>query len=108
MTPNRGGCGSSINHSALNAFKQVSTDDMSVIVLWRQGKSRLLVSSTLEELSSSNAQLREYPRAEAESGFEADFIVGNVEEGLAGQVVVINRTTQPLTALSELLERLQS
>ena len=106
MTPSRGG--SSINQAALAAIRQISPDDLSVIVLWRQGKSRQLVSATLQELNASNSQLTEYPQAEAESGFEADFIIGDVEESLAGQVVVVNRTTQPLTALSELLERLQS
>lgn len=104
MTPSRSIGG--LNSAALAAFLAVPPEDLTVVALWRQGKSRTLVSSTLEELNASNEQLTEYPRSESE-GLEKDFVIGNVEEGLAGQVVVLNKTTQPLTALSELLDRLQ-
>ena len=109
MTPNRlGSAPQPLNQAALAAFKQIPPEDLHVVALWRQGKSRLLTSSTLENLYESNAQLLEYPPAPSEAGFEKDFIVGNVAEGLAEQVVVLSKTSQPLTALSELLDRLQN
>ncbi|XP_018010854.1 flocculation protein FLO11 [Hyalella azteca] len=109
-TPGRSsqGYGGTNHEAALSAFLSVASEDLNVVVLWRQGKSRTLVSSTLEDLSASNAQLTEYPQAQADNSFERDFVIGNVEDGLAGQVVVLNKTTQPLTDLSELLDRLQN
>ncbi|KAF2366305.1 hypothetical protein FHG87_002958 [Trinorchestia longiramus] len=101
------GSGGASNEAALSAFLNVAPNDMAVVALWRQGKSRALISSTLEELCASNAQLSEYPQAQTDTGFEKDFIIGDVRRGLAGQVVVLNKTTVPLTALSDLLDRLQ-
>lgn len=38
-------------------------DDMKVVALWRQGKSRKIVASTLDKLCESNDQLTGYPPA---------------------------------------------
>ncbi|KAK7071142.1 hypothetical protein SK128_014058, partial [Halocaridina rubra] len=79
-----------------------TTDDMKMVVLWRQGKSRNLVASSLEKICESNDQLFEYPPPS--NDIESEFIIDSVQDGLAGQVVVLHKTK---TALSDLVGILQ-
>ncbi|KAK3855942.1 hypothetical protein Pcinc_037682 [Petrolisthes cinctipes] len=79
-----------------------SHDEIRVVALWRQGKSRKLVISLLDKLCESNDQLFGYPPANTSQ--EQEFIIGSVHDGLAGQVVVLHKTK---TALSDLVGILQ-
>ncbi|XP_064104165.1 mucin-2-like [Macrobrachium nipponense] len=92
-------CSSRVNTPMI---PEIFNDDIRLVVLWRQGKSRNLVAAPLEKLCESNDQLFEYPSPTSE--IEEEFIVGSVQDGLAGQVVVLHKTK---TALSDLVGILQ-
>nr|XP_045592215.1 uncharacterized protein LOC123754096 [Procambarus clarkii] len=81
---------------------EVLQDEVKLIVLWRQGKSRKLVAAPLEQLCESNDQLISYPAATTDH--EREYVIGSVQDGLAGQVVVLHKTK---TALSDLVGILQ-
>ncbi|XP_042230597.1 SH3 domain-containing protein C23A1.17-like isoform X1 [Homarus americanus] len=94
----------SINNSRVNTpmLPDFLQDEIKLVALWRQGKSRKLVAAPLEQLCESNDQLLEYPPASTPS--ELEYIIGSVQDGLAGQVVVLHKTK---TALSDLVGILQ-
>ena len=71
-------------------------DDLTIIALWRHGKSRNLAASPLQELCESNDQLTTY---HLESDTERDYIIKSVRDGLAGQVVVLHKTKSALSDL---------
>lgn len=77
-------------------------DDLRLVALWRQGKSRKVVAAPLEQLCESNDQLVSYPPAVTPQ--EAEYIVGSVQEELAGQVVVLHKTKAALSDLVGLLQ----
>lgn len=92
-------CSSRVNTPMI---PEILNDDIRMVVLWRQGKSRSLIASSIEKLCESNDQLLEYPPPSNE--VESEFIIGSVQDGLAGQVVVLHKTK---TALSDLVGILQ-
>lgn len=94
----------SISSSRINTpmLPEFMEEDIKLVVLWRQGKSRKLVAAPVEKLMESNDQLVAYPPAATE--FEREFVIGSVQDGLAGQVVVLHKTK---TALSDLVGILQ-
>ncbi|XP_066937743.1 mucin-17-like isoform X2 [Macrobrachium rosenbergii] len=92
-------CSSRVNTPMI---PEIFNDDIRMVVLWRQGKSRNLIAAPLEKLCESNDQLFEYPSPTSE--IENEFIIGSVQDGLAGQVVVLHKTK---TALSDLVGILQ-
>lgn len=92
----------SSSRMATPVLPNFSHDEIRVVALWRQGKSRKLVISLLDKLCESNDQLLGYPPANTSQ--EQEFIIGSVQDGLAGQVVVLHKTK---TALSDLVGILQ-
>ncbi|KAK8741304.1 hypothetical protein OTU49_002610 [Cherax quadricarinatus] len=94
----------SVSNSRVNTpmLPEHLQDEIKLIPLWRQGKSRKLVASSLEQLRESNDQLVEYPPATTVQ--EEEYIIESVQDGLAGQVVVLHKTK---TALSDLVGLLQ-
>ncbi|CAL4063655.1 unnamed protein product [Meganyctiphanes norvegica] len=83
-------------------LQSLPNDDYTMVVLWRQGKSRSLIASTLDALFASNDQLEEYSPPANER--EQEYVIESVEDGLAHQVVVLHKTKY---ALSDLLGVLQ-
>ncbi|XP_042868604.1 SH3 domain-containing protein C23A1.17-like isoform X2 [Penaeus japonicus] len=77
-------------------------EEFKLIPLWRQGKGRSLMAAPLEKLCESNDQLLSYPEGITE--VEMEYVIGSVQDGLAGQVVVLHKTK---TALSDLVGILQ-
>lgn len=77
-------------------------EEFKLIPLWRQGKGRNLMAAPLEKLCESNDQLLSYPEGTTEA--EMEYVIGSVQDGLAGQVVVLHKTK---TALSDLVGMLQ-
>ena len=77
-------------------------DEVRLVALWRQGKSRKVVAAPLDQLCESNDQLVSYPPPATPQ--EAEYVVGSVEEGLAGQVVVLHKTKAALSDLVGLLQ----
>lgn len=77
-------------------------EEFKLIPLWRQGKGRNLMAAPLEKLCESNDQLLSYPDGTTEA--EMEYVIGSVQDGLAGQVVVLHKTK---TALSDLVGMLQ-
>ncbi|XP_068221698.1 mucin-2-like [Palaemon carinicauda] len=92
-------CSSRVNTPMI---PEIFNDDIRMVVLWRQGKSRNLIAAPIEKLCESNDQLFDYPSPSNE--MESEFIIGSVQDGLAGQVVVLHKTK---TALSDLVGILQ-
>ena len=92
-------CSSRVNTPMLPEFLH---DDIKMVVLWRQGKSRNVIAAPVEKLCESNDQLFDYPAPSNE--IENEFIIDSVQDGLAGQVVVLHKTK---TALSDLVGILQ-
>ncbi|XP_047498105.1 mucin-17-like isoform X1 [Penaeus chinensis] len=77
-------------------------EEFKLIPLWRQGKGRNLMAAPLEKLCESNDQLLSYPEGTTKA--EMEYVIGSVQDGLAGQVVVLHKTK---TALSDLVGMLQ-
>lgn len=77
-------------------------EELKLVPLWRQGKSRKIVAAPLDQLCESNDQLVSYPPPA--TPHEAEFVVGSVQDGLAGQVVVLHKTKVALSDLVGLLQ----
>ncbi|XP_050711097.1 UPF0692 protein C19orf54-like isoform X3 [Eriocheir sinensis] len=77
-------------------------EELKLVPLWRQGKSRKVVAAPLDQLCESNDQLISYPSPS--TPHEAEFVVESVQDGLAGQVVVLHKTKVALSDLVGLLQ----
>ncbi|MPC08027.1 UPF0692 protein C19orf54 [Portunus trituberculatus] len=77
-------------------------DELRLVALWRQGKSRKVVAAPLDQLCESNDQLVSYPPPATPQ--ELEYMVQSVQEGLAGQVVVLHKTKAALSDLVGLLQ----
>lgn len=77
-------------------------DNLKLVPLWRQGKSRKVVAALLDQLCESNDQLMSYPLPT--TPHEAEYVVDSVQDGLAGQVVVLHKTKVGLSDLVGLLQ----
>ena len=77
-------------------------DELKLVALWRQGKSRKVVAAPLDQLCESNDQLVSYPPPVTPQ--ELEYMVESVQEGLANQVVVLHKTKAALSDLVGLLQ----
>ncbi|XP_071537296.1 uncharacterized protein [Panulirus ornatus] len=90
---------SRVNTPMLPEFFQ---DEIKLVALIRQGKSRKLIAAPLEKLCESNDQLAAYPPPT--TPLEMEYIIGSVQDGLAGQVVVLHKTKPALSDLVGILQ----
>lgn len=103
-----GGCEG--NHSSVSCSRVTTPmlsdlrhdDELRLVALWRQGKSRKVVAAPLDQLCESNDQLVSYPPPT--TPHEEEYMVESVQEGLAGQVVVLHKTKAALSDLVGLLQ----
>lgn len=77
-------------------------EEVKLVPLWRQGKSRKIVAAPLDQLCESNDQLMSYPPPS--TPHEEEYVVESVQDGLAGQVVVLHKTKVALSDLVGLLQ----
>lgn len=94
---------SRVNTPMLPEFLQ---DEIKLVALMRQGKSRKLVAASLEKLCESNDQLVAYPPPTTPQ--EMEYVIGSVQDGLAGQVVVLHKTKPALSDLVGILQEKKS